>query len=177
MTGFGVPASGLLHLRMSRQYQARRTTVWESKFKQARVGAIDPGAWDLPSSSSIFHPCHARRWPRACLIKRKCRPPQMSGMLLRWTRRRLLAQLSSREEPLEGTHNTILAPYTGGVWHSAMKPLSAGPGQRQMLSHTRPHNDCVDQVHPRSNAKHPYVQVNVEGLGYYAFITIAFPCT
>ena len=98
-------------------------------------------------------------------------------MLLRWTRRRLLAQLSSREEPLEGTHNTILAPYTGGVWHSAMKPLSAGPGQRQMLSHTRPHNDCVDQVHPRSNAKHPYVQVNVEGLGYYAFITIAFPCT
>jgi hypothetical protein len=30
-------------------------------------------------------------------------------------RRRLLAQLESREETLERTHNTILAPYTEGV--------------------------------------------------------------
>lgn len=117
MTGFEVPASGLLHLRMSRaissEYQARRTTVWEKKFKQARVGAIDPGAWDLLSSSSIF--------VRATLVvglvlassSEAAGLPKCRAWLLGWTRRRLLAQLESREEPLEWTYNTILAPYTG----------------------------------------------------------------
>ena len=69
------------------------------KLKHARVGAIDPGAWDLLSSSSIFHPCHARRWPRACSSSEIAVIPICRAWLLGWTRRRLLAQLSSREEP------------------------------------------------------------------------------
>ena len=52
--------------------------------------------------------------------------PKCRAWLLGWTRRRLLAQLESREEPLEWTHNTILAPYTEAVCHSAMKPMSTG---------------------------------------------------